>query len=62
MDCFRISHEAYHELRNSGNGHFPPLHHIMKEKVAMSAEIPYSKHPTVSEQMKVREGNLLMTH
>ena len=25
MDSYRISHEAYHELRHAGKGHFPPL-------------------------------------
>ena len=48
MDTYRISHEAYHELRLAGKGHFPPLHHIMKEKYVMSDTIPYTKHPTVS--------------
>ena len=48
MDSFRISHEAYHKLRSAGKGQFPPLHHIIKEKISMSAEIPYIKHPTVS--------------
>ena len=47
MDCYRISHEAYHELRHAGKGHFPPLHHIRNEKSVMSAEIEYIKHPTV---------------
>ena len=48
MDSYRISHEAYHELRHAGKGHFPPLHHIQKEKNAMSGELTYTKHPTVS--------------
>ena len=47
MDSFRISHEAYHELRHAGKGHFPPLHHIVHEKHIMSELIPYIKHPTV---------------
>ena len=47
MDCYRISHEAYHELRHAGKGHFPPLYKIRLEKAAMSAEIPYIKHATV---------------
>ena len=48
MDSYRISHEAYHELRHAGKGHFPPLHHIIKENNIMSDVIPYVKHPTVS--------------
>ena len=48
MDSFRISHEAYHELRHAGRNHLPPLHHIINEKFIMSEEIPYTKHPTVS--------------
>ena len=32
MDTYRISHEAYHELRQAGKGHFPPLHQIRKER------------------------------
>ena len=47
MDSYRISHEAYHELRNAGKGHFPPLHQIRIEKALMSFEIPYIKHETV---------------
>ena len=49
MDSFRISHEAYHEVRMAGKGHYPPLHHIIAEKSVMSEVIPYIKHPTVSE-------------
>ena len=48
LDTFRISHEAYHELRHAGQNHFPPLHRIIKEKTIMSGEIPYIKHSTVS--------------
>ena len=47
MDSYRISHEAYHELRHAGKGHFPPLYQIHLEKIVMSGEIPYIKHPTV---------------
>ena len=47
MDSYRISHEAYHEMRKVGKGHFPPLHHLMLEKKLMSNEIPYIKHSTV---------------
>ena len=48
MDSYRISHEAYHELRQAGKGHFPPLYKIHKEKSIMSAAIPYNKHESVS--------------
>ena len=48
MDCYRISHEAYHELRYAGKGHFPPLYQIINEKGSMSGEIKYFKHPTVN--------------
>ena len=48
MDSYRISHKAYHELRHTGKGHFPPLHHIMKEKNLMSDVLTFIKHPTVS--------------
>ena len=50
LDAFRISHEAYHELRQAGKSHFSPLHHIIKEKGIMSDIIPYVKHPTVSNR------------
>ena len=48
MDSFRISHEAYHELRLVSKGHLPPIGRISKEKQDMSEEIPYEKHPRVS--------------
>ena len=48
MDCYRISHKAYHELRYAGKGHFPPLCQIIKEKASMSTEIKYIRHPTVN--------------
>ena len=48
LDTYHISHEAYHELRHAGKNHFPPLHHIIKEKIVMSDQIPYSKHDSVS--------------
>ena len=47
MDSYRISHEAYHELRHAAKGHFPPLDQIRMEKAIMSSEIPYTKHETV---------------
>ena len=47
MDCFRISHDAYHEIRMVSEGHLPPIGRITAEKQVMSDEIPYVKHPTV---------------
>ena len=47
MDSYRISHEAYHELRMVSKGHLPPLRRLCIEKKKMSVEIPYIKHPTV---------------
>ena len=32
MDCFRVSHEAYHELRMVSKGHLPPIGSLSKEK------------------------------
>ena len=55
MDTFRISHEAYHELRHAGKGHFPPLHHIVREKTLMSNVIPYIKHESVSVSILWKE-------
>ena len=48
LDTFHISHQAHHELRHAGKNHFPPLHHIIKEKIVMSDQMPYTKHDTVS--------------
>ena len=48
MDCFRISHEAYHEMRLVSKGHLPPIWKISAEKKVMSEQLPYIKHPTVS--------------
>ena len=48
MDCFRISHEAYHELRMVSKGHLPPIGRLSKEKKIMSEEIPYQRHPKVN--------------
>ena len=48
MDCFQISHEAYHELRMVSKGHLPPIGRLSKEKKVMSEEIPYHKHPKVN--------------
>ena len=32
MDSYRISHEAYHELRHTGKGHFPPFTEFVRRK------------------------------
>ena len=53
MDCFRVSHEAYHELRMVSKGHLPPIGRISNEKKFMSEEIPYEKHPKVSMCLKI---------
>ena len=49
MDSYRISHEAYHELRHAGKDHLPPLYQIRNEKILMSDEIPYIRHPSVRQ-------------
>ena len=51
LDAFRISHEAYHELRIVSKGHLPPIGRLSKEKKIMSEEIPYEKHPKVSTSL-----------
>ena len=48
LDTFRISHEAYHELRMVSKGHLPPISRLTKEKKLMSEEIPYIKEDKVS--------------
>ena len=48
MDFHKISERAYHELRLSCKGVLPPLSNIHKERLLMSAEIPYVVNPTVS--------------
>ena len=47
LDMFRISHEAYHELRMTSRSILPPLHLIKKIKTAMSTEISCYYHATV---------------
>ena len=47
MDCFRVSQEAYHEIRMVSKGHLPPLSRLVKEKKVMSEEIPYVKFENV---------------
>ena len=58
MDTFHISHEAYHELRHAGKGHFPALGEIIKEKKVMSQQIPYIKHATVRAFLHLLHANL----
>ena len=48
MDYHKISERAYHELRLSCKGVLPPLSNVRKERLLMSAEIPYVVNPTVS--------------
>ena len=48
LDCFRISHEAYHEIRMVSKGHLPPIWRLADQKKIMSEQIPYMKHPNVS--------------
>ena len=45
MDTYRISHEAYHELRHAGKGHFPALGEIIKEKKKCLNKFPTSNIP-----------------
>ena len=47
LDSYRISHEAYHELRLVSKGHLPPIWRLVVEKNSMSDQIPYIKHPQV---------------
>ena len=48
LDTFRISHEAYHEIRMVSKGHLPPINKLRKEKKIMSEELPYVKIENVS--------------
>ena len=61
MDCFRISHEAYHELCMVSKGHLPPLGRLSKEKKIMSEEIPYEKHPKVGIIVIVFHSNKVIS-
>ena len=47
MDNFKISQQAYHEIRMVSKGHLPSLYKISLEKKIMTEEIPYTKHPKV---------------
>ena len=46
-DNYRISNDAYHEIRSELSGHMPPVGQLKQEKAVMSEEIPYQKHPSV---------------
>ena len=46
-DKFRISQEAYHELRMELKGHYPPIWLVKRMKNIMSARIPYFPGDTV---------------
>ena len=46
-DKFRISQEAYHELRMELKGHYPPIWLIKLQKNIMSQRIVYFPHDTV---------------
>ena len=48
MDEFKLSQKGYHEFRYLISKKAPPIHHIKQERVVMSTQIPYIKHPTVS--------------
>ena len=43
LDTYRISHEAYHEIRMVLKGHLPPMIRLSNEKHLMSEKIPYIK-------------------
>ena len=47
-DNYRISNDAYHEIRSELSGHMPPIGRLKQEKAIMSEELPYQKHPKVS--------------
>ena len=47
-DKFRISQEAYHELRMELKGHYPPIWLIKWHKNLMSSRIVYFPHDTVN--------------
>ena len=48
MDEYKLSQKGYHEFRYLISKKAPPIHHIKQERVNMSAQIPYIKHPTLS--------------
>ena len=50
MDLFKISHEAYHELRMTSRSILPPLYRIKNIKKTMSTEINSFHHVRVRKQ------------
>ena len=48
MDKFQLSQRGYHEIRYLLTKSAPPINQIRQERVIMSCEIPYIKHPDVS--------------
>ena len=48
LDTFRVSHQAYHEIRMVAKGHLPPICRLSHEKHKMSDVIPYIKMEKVS--------------
>ena len=51
MDLFKISHEAYHELRMTSRSILPPLYRIKNIKKSMSTEINSFHHCTVRRKI-----------
>ena len=47
MDKYKISHEAFHELRMVSIGYLPPVYRIQIEKKRMSEVVPYTKDESV---------------
>ena len=47
-DKYRISQEAYHELRMELKGHYPPIYLVKLQKNIMSQRIVYFPHDTVN--------------
>ena len=47
MDQFKISQKGYHEFRKMFAPTIPPINQIKQERLIMSGEIPYIKHPSV---------------
>ena len=49
MDKFQLSQRGYHEMRYLLTKSAPPINRIRQERVIMSCQIPYIKHPDVSK-------------
>ena len=61
MDEFKLSQKGYHEFRYLISKKAPPIHHIKQERVVMSGQIPYIKHPTVSVSTSIFSQMLLFS-